>query len=802
MLLFLDIESTGIHPETDSILEISAARFDGKRIIETFDSLIRIPDEIEIPKNISLLTGITKEMLEREGILLEEAKKNLEAFFRPDDVITGHNISFDTAFLRQNGIQIPEKELDTFILSTIVLEQEESCSLEILTEKYGLTHENAHRAMSDVLANIELWKLLQRECLRQMNPRLKEKLRILLSRADFSEGVFFEEILQMTNAQDSSISSPLVVSQDVLTESDFFLPNTTLDIEQVFSSSQKAILNTPQPQKTLFSILSDKSKKAILFPRQSFRRFFALFQKTKNTFPDKKSVFCSAPNFRIDQEAFGQFLARTSFPRLESIVGLKILFAVESDIAPDFSFSGDEWTIADALLLKPSAFSPSFFEENDFFFAPLSDLSLIPEEIPVVFFGANNLEDHLTEILEKKVYSRRLTETILRCPTSSSWTEETLLLMEKISSFLREELGESLYPLSLPINDALLRKNEFLLITKEIQRLFGEERQKDFPQECKTLCEEWGAFAKGFREENTLFFFQLFPSGEFSLALVPIMLSSAVEKLCKRSSTVLFVGQAFPRNEEGRVQFSFSFPSEVKEYQYLPPPSVFFEETIFLPKGNGDLSPKEIFPFLEALLHGESGNILFSVNSQKIAASFEDLLLDLCEYRGIKLLSHRSGSAGKIRSLLKRSGRKVVIATPKLLDDIHTEDFEFSVMLILKFSFDPKGNPLLEARKRYFRNEFVEYAVPRAKARFEKELFRAVRSDHPLFTIVFDTRIADDQGFGKGFRSVLPQGVEIKRISPDDIRTLFPSVQERTNEEPREKKTSLPQQKAEQKSLF
>ena len=801
MLLFLDIESTGIQPETDSILEISAARFDGVRVIDAFDRLIRIPEELEIPKNISLLTGITKEMLEIEGTPFEEVKKSLEAFFRPDDIITGHNISFDTTFLKQNGVQIPEQELDTFVLSTIVLEQEESCSLEILTEKYGLTHENAHRAMSDVLANIELWKLLQQECVRQMTPFLREKVKNILQNSTFPEGIFFEEVLSLKKGGwDEVIPSPKNVPSSGTQNAKI---SASL-VEEIIKKKEKVIMSVQFPKKTLFSLFLKEEKMAVLFPRQSLRRFFEIFQRAQKEFPEKKGIFLSAPELKIDKDALAKFLEKSRFSRLESIVALKILFAIESDFSPDFSFSGEEWNIARSLLMKTSVFPQELFDAHDLFFAPISDIFSIPENIPVVFFNAHEIEESLTEMLETKVYSRHLQESLFRYTEKNSeppCAKAVYLFLEEISKALREKLGESAYPITLQIDDALWRDSAFQPLLKQFEALFGEQAFLTLPEELHHIWKEWSVFSENFREENKLFCFQLFPSNEFSLSAVPIDISFAINNILKRDAAVFFLGSAFPRREDGTVHFSFSFPSEIKEYRFLPEPSVFFEETIFLPKGSGDLSPKDIFPFLEALLHGESGNILFSVNSQKIAGIFEDLLLDLCEHRGIKLLSPKSGSAGKIRSFLKRSGRKILIATPKLLDDIHAEDFSFPVVLILKFSFDPKGNPLLDARKRQFRNEFLEFAVPRSKARFAKEVFRCINLTHPVFTLVFDARLGDADGFGKSFQSVFTEGVQFKRISPEDIRTLFPDLQKHVLEEQNQRSLSY-QHSVEQGSLF
>lgn len=115
MLLFLDIETTGFEKEKDSILEVSAVRFDGQKEVARFDRLVLV--DHEIPENIVSLTGITNDLCESEGIELSQLQQELEDFLEPDDIIIGHNISFDTGFLKAKGVDISQDEIDTFFLS-------------------------------------------------------------------------------------------------------------------------------------------------------------------------------------------------------------------------------------------------------------------------------------------------------------------------------------------------------------------------------------------------------------------------------------------------------------------------------------------------------------------------------------------------------------------------------------------------------------------------------------------------------------------------------------------------------------
>ena len=97
-IIALDLETTGLNPRTDSILEIGAVRIKNGRVEDTYAAFINIGKKI--PEFIVGLTGITDEMA-AGGLSLPEA---LEGFldFAGETPVLGHNITF--------GLQFPEAE--------------------------------------------------------------------------------------------------------------------------------------------------------------------------------------------------------------------------------------------------------------------------------------------------------------------------------------------------------------------------------------------------------------------------------------------------------------------------------------------------------------------------------------------------------------------------------------------------------------------------------------------------------------------------------------------------------------------
>ena len=93
----VDLEMTGLTPKQDKIIEIGAVKVRGRKVIDTYGTLVK--SARPIPDRVSKLTGITNEMMEN-GMGEDQAIQTLLSFIG-DDVIVGHNISFDYSFLKQ-----------------------------------------------------------------------------------------------------------------------------------------------------------------------------------------------------------------------------------------------------------------------------------------------------------------------------------------------------------------------------------------------------------------------------------------------------------------------------------------------------------------------------------------------------------------------------------------------------------------------------------------------------------------------------------------------------------------------------
>ncbi len=196
---FLDLETTGLEHDKDSILEISFITTDQNlQEINRFDEVI-IPTKTPLIPFVTQLTGITEKEVQDGGkkledVLTEVAKKIGDA------TIIGHNIDFDINFLRSNGIPLEKnKRIDTHELARILLPSEESYSLEAITYKFNLSHENAHRAMSDVEACIQLWPILL-EKIKSLPREAIPNFEAFFAKSQWTAGKLFQELCSSKDA--------------------------------------------------------------------------------------------------------------------------------------------------------------------------------------------------------------------------------------------------------------------------------------------------------------------------------------------------------------------------------------------------------------------------------------------------------------------------------------------------------------------------------------------------------------------------------------------------------------------------
>lgn len=155
--VIVDIETTGLSKERHHITEIAAVQFDGKKIVNKFQTLIN--PQTPIPAFITKFTGITNNMVKNAPTIDQVLPSFID--FLGDHIFVAHNATFDYGFLNYNGIKHVDTPIHNFTLCTRRLANRlvpelPSKRLECLCQHFWITNQRAHRAMGDVMATVEV----------------------------------------------------------------------------------------------------------------------------------------------------------------------------------------------------------------------------------------------------------------------------------------------------------------------------------------------------------------------------------------------------------------------------------------------------------------------------------------------------------------------------------------------------------------------------------------------------------------------------------------------------------------------
>ena len=161
----LDLETTGLSPDTEGITEIGAVRYE--QGIETGRFQTLVSPDAPIPARVTVITGITQAMLIDAPRIGEALPSLLE--FIGNAVIVGHNVRFDISFLNAASLRLgygrlPSQSVDTLRLAQRLVRREaRSLKLSSLAAHFGSPTTPNHRALDDSLATAHVfWCLLER----------------------------------------------------------------------------------------------------------------------------------------------------------------------------------------------------------------------------------------------------------------------------------------------------------------------------------------------------------------------------------------------------------------------------------------------------------------------------------------------------------------------------------------------------------------------------------------------------------------------------------------------------------------
>ncbi|RMF02863.1 MAG: DNA polymerase III subunit epsilon [Chloroflexi bacterium] len=154
-----DTETTGLNPEVDEIISVSAVRIVNNRLLrqEVFDQLV--DPKRPLPATATEITGISQEMVNGQPTI----EQVLAPFhkFTEGTVLIAHNAAFDMRMLQvketQTGIKFTNPVLDTLLLSAVTHANHKDHNLDAIAHRLGVNVIGRHTSLGDAILTGEIF---------------------------------------------------------------------------------------------------------------------------------------------------------------------------------------------------------------------------------------------------------------------------------------------------------------------------------------------------------------------------------------------------------------------------------------------------------------------------------------------------------------------------------------------------------------------------------------------------------------------------------------------------------------------
>lgn len=153
----VDVETTGLSPKYNSIIEIGLVKVKDLRIVESFSSFVN--PQRDIPYYITRLTGISNKDVYDAPFFENIAPKIAE--FISGNILSGHNLSFDASFLRKEFEYCGMQKVSALSVCTLKIARRmypmlKTKSLGSVCHHLGIHNKMAHRALDDATVTAQV----------------------------------------------------------------------------------------------------------------------------------------------------------------------------------------------------------------------------------------------------------------------------------------------------------------------------------------------------------------------------------------------------------------------------------------------------------------------------------------------------------------------------------------------------------------------------------------------------------------------------------------------------------------------
>lgn len=159
----VDLETTGLDPKRDKIIEIGAVKIENGKETAAFHTMVQPYRLLE--ERVCQITGIRDEDLAEAPGIDQVIGQFLE--FAGDLPLAGHHVIFDYSFLKRAAVNqkldFERRGIDTLGLARKFMPQEEKKNLAAACAYFGISQETRHRALADARAASRLLEKMKED---------------------------------------------------------------------------------------------------------------------------------------------------------------------------------------------------------------------------------------------------------------------------------------------------------------------------------------------------------------------------------------------------------------------------------------------------------------------------------------------------------------------------------------------------------------------------------------------------------------------------------------------------------------
>lgn len=284
----IDIETTGINPGVDEIIDLGFLQFEGTKLVRKFSSLVR--PHHEISPFISKLTGITNKML---SLAPPWEKVEIDLVTLESHSLIAHNARFEESYLKRYFDDLPEHQpresfQDSMFYLALLKPEAEALNLEYFITLLGIAEREEHRGLSDSIDLLKVLLTLTYLTYYETERRLKLKeIMMSFNEEDFWFKKFF--FLSQEELQDIAFQIDFEL-ETIVSE---FLHNQKSDLPVIYDRSEFSLeFNGQNLQKILRS--EDKVQKVLPYYRYREAQE-ALSLRVGQAFKNKIHALIQAP---------------------------------------------------------------------------------------------------------------------------------------------------------------------------------------------------------------------------------------------------------------------------------------------------------------------------------------------------------------------------------------------------------------------------------------------------------------------------------------------------------------------------